>query len=459
MSRDELVAWDIRRSAPRQRGAAILEQMVARKTICLRRLGGTRKGEERVGRFFANPKVTAGKIIEGWSTLTGAACTGRHVLPIEDRSEVTFPTTAQRRRGLGPVKKGNACGVLVHAMLAVDATSGSCLGLVGGDVWSRDGVNPVPHRQRPLAERESAHWVDTAQQAKSVVPSAARVTVVADREADMYPLWATVPSPNCHVLTRAMGDRVLAGEGMLFAAAEHFPVAGRRSIELPARDVGKPKRTVVLELRYGEVAIRRPSGERDHSLPPSVRLRLIEVHAVDPPAGEEPLHWRLLTTHTIADAAAAWEIVGWYQRRWVIEQLFRVMKSQGLQVEDSQMASADRLVKLVATATKAACIDIQLTQSRDGIDQMPAANVFTEPEIDTLATLQPTLEGSTERQQNHHPPFSLAWAGWIIARLGGWNCYYKPPGPITFRRGMQQFYAIHRGRLLEVKPQRDVRMP
>jgi hypothetical protein len=156
---------------------------------------------------------------------------------------VTFPTTAQRRRGLGPVKKGNAYGVLVHAMLAVDAASGSCLGLVGGDVWSRDGVNPVPHRQRPLAARESAHWVDTAQQAKSVVHSAARVTVVA--------------------------DRVLAGEGMLFAAAGQFPVAGRRSVELPARDVGKPRRTVVLELRYGEVAIRRPSGERDHSLPPA----------------------------------------------------------------------------------------------------------------------------------------------------------------------------------------------
>jgi hypothetical protein len=58
---------------------------------------------------------------------------------------VKFPTTAQRRRDLGPVGKGNAYGVLVHAMIAVDATSGSCLGLVGGDVWSRDGVNPIPH--------------------------------------------------------------------------------------------------------------------------------------------------------------------------------------------------------------------------------------------------------------------------------------------------------------------------
>src|SRR5208282_5097627 len=134
--------------------------MVARKTVCLRRLGGNRKGEERVGRFFANAKVTAAKIIAAWSMLTGAACAGRHVLAIEDRSEVRFPTTAQRRRGLGPGKKGNAYGVLVHAMIAVDAASGSCLGLVGGDVWSREGVNPVAHGKRPLAERESAHWVD-----------------------------------------------------------------------------------------------------------------------------------------------------------------------------------------------------------------------------------------------------------------------------------------------------------
>src|SRR4029453_14357755 len=43
-----------------KRGGAILEQMVVRKTVCLRRLGGGRGGELRAGRFFANPKVTGG---------------------------------------------------------------------------------------------------------------------------------------------------------------------------------------------------------------------------------------------------------------------------------------------------------------------------------------------------------------------------------------------------------------
>src|ERR1700738_5620636 len=78
-------------------------------------------------------------------------------------------------------------------------------------------------------------------------------------------------------------------------------------------------------------------------------------------------------------------------------------ESQGLQLEDSQIASAERLVKLAAVATKAACVDIELTQGRDGTDHMPASNAFTESQIDTLAALGPTLEGSTERQQQHHP--------------------------------------------------------
>ena len=75
------------------------------------------------------------------------------------------------------------------------------------------------------------------------------------------------------------------------------------AIELPARDPGQRKRTAVVEMRYGEVEICRPEPNEDRSLPRSVRLRLVEVREVDPPADVEPLHWRLLTTHEIADAA------------------------------------------------------------------------------------------------------------------------------------------------------------
>ena len=417
--------------------------------MCLRRLGVDRSGELCVGRFFANGKVTAEKIIQSWPSHTGAAVAGRHVLAIQDTSEVRFPTGAQRRRGLGPVKKGNAYGLLVHAMIAVDAGTGACLGLVGGEVWSRKGVVTVDHHDRLPCERESMRWLATAEQAKTVLRSASLVTVVDDREGDIYAKWATVPDARTHLLSRAMNDRRLAGGGLMFAAMAGFGTSGRRTIELPGRALGEKARTAVLDLRFGTLAIARPTHKGNEGLCASVRLQTIEVREVDAPPGIEPLHWRLLTTHTLDNAAQAWAVVDLYRRRWTIEQLFRLLKSQGLQLEDSQVTTAERLVKLAAAATKAACIDLQLTQERDGTAQLAASTVFDEAEIATLDAVCPRLEGRTERQRNPHPPGSLARAAWVIARLGSWHCYGKPPGPITMRRGMEAFKAIHHGMMLQ----------
>ena len=57
--------------------------------------------------------------------------------------------------------------------------------------------------------------------------------------------------------------------------------------------------------------------------------------------------------------------------------------------------------------------------SVESIEQpWPASTVFTEPEIETLEVLVPTLEGKTERQKNPHPTRGLARACWVVARLG-----------------------------------------
>ena len=196
------------------------------------------------------------------------------------------------------------------------------------------------------------------------------------------------------MLGRAMKDRLLAGGGTLFAAAADVPNGGA------AQDRTAVPRTRASQThRSGGTAVRRggdlsPAG-RTRPQPAAHRAAAADRCAGSRSTGgsTEPLHWRLLTTHTIADAAAAWEIVGWYQRRWVIEQLFRAMKSQGLQLEDSQIASAERLVKLAAVATKSLpsrkrgppALDIQLTQGRDGTDQMPASNAFAKIEKSTLS--------------------------------------------------------------------------
>lgn len=411
-----------------------------RATSCLRQAAvGGRARIVRYGRFLSNEKVTLAGLLAGWSEQTALAAAGRHVLAIQDTSEINFKTTRERRRGLGEIGKGGGRGVLLHAMLALDADTDACLGLVAGDVWTRPGRVMVHHNKRPLEERESRRWLSTPERAKEVLRAAAAVTVIDDREGDIYDKWARVSAQNFHLLTRSMHDRALADGRSLYAVAAAFPIADVSTVELIAR-ANRPARKARLALHFGRVTIRRPQGAA-RALPESVDLTLIEVVEAAPPAGVEPLHWRLLTTHEVGDAAAAWRIVGWYKRRWTIEQLFRLMKSEGLQIEDSRLETADRLLKLTAIAAKAAAITLQLVQARDGQTAEPAGLAFTPAQIKVIAALGSQYEGRTKLQSNPHPAQSLAWAAWIIARLGGWDGYRRTkPGPITMRRGLE--YAL-----------------
>src|SRR5260370_6380917 len=112
--------------------------MVAGKDVCLRRLSkGNRAREVRFNRLLGNDKVTTERIIESWSEGTVAAAEGRHVLAIQDTSEINFTTTAERRRGLGQAAKGNVHGLLLHPMLAVDGDQGTRLGPFSGHVLAR----------------------------------------------------------------------------------------------------------------------------------------------------------------------------------------------------------------------------------------------------------------------------------------------------------------------------------
>src|SRR5258707_12030322 len=133
--------------------------MVAGKDVCLRRLAkGNRAREVRFNRFLGNAKVTTARVIESWSEGTAAAAEGRHILAIQDTSEINFATTAKRRRGLGEIGKGNGRGVLLHPMLAGDAENGSCLRLLCGPVWTRKGRPTVSHDLPDLSDKESPPW-------------------------------------------------------------------------------------------------------------------------------------------------------------------------------------------------------------------------------------------------------------------------------------------------------------
>ncbi len=208
--------------------------MVVHGTVCVRRMArGERSQEMRFGRFLANRRVTVDKLIEGWGEQTRGAVAGRHVLAIQDTSEIRFATTGDDRRGLGKVKKGRSHGVLLHAMLAVDADSGAALGLVAGRVWTRRGTVATSHARRCLADKESARWPATVDAARPVLAAAATVTIVNDREGEFFAHWCRTPGGTVHLLTRLMHDHAVAAGGSVRGAIAARPFAGRAALRAP----------------------------------------------------------------------------------------------------------------------------------------------------------------------------------------------------------------------------------
>jgi DDE family transposase len=439
---------ELRRSAPAKKGCQVLERMCSRMHVSLRQIARNRAENVGITRFFCNPSVTPKEMLETAAARTDAAAAGRHVLLIQDTSEINYQAKSGRKRELGKVGNGEDLGLFVHPALAVDADDGTVLGLAGATIWRRVKAKAENYQELPIEEKESHRWLSTPSAARALLSSAALVTIIADREADIYELFARLPDARTHLLIRAEHDRALGERGgRLFAAIAERPEAGRLEFELEGRP-GRSARKVTLAVRFRPVTLRQPRRGADPRDPRRVTLNMVEVKEIDAPAGEDPIHWRLLTTHAVASVADAARMVELYRLRWNIEQLFRTLKSQGLQIEESFAEDGDALERLAAVALIAACMVMQLVRGRGPEGEAQSASLlFTPSEIKVLKVIVADRQGKTAKQKNPYRPGSLAWAAWAIARLGGWTGYAseRPPGPITFTRGLRQFHAMAQG--------------
>lgn len=423
--------------------------------MSLRGLSSGRAGEVQFGRFLSNKKVKVIELVDNVCKSTIEASKDRHVLLIEDTTEANFQDHVNRVKGLGTVGNGKDVGFFVHPLLAVDAQEGVCLGLADLHMWQRTEPQSKDHKKLPIEEKESFRWIETAERGKSRLSQAELLTVVADREADIYELWDRLPDERTHVLVRASQDRLLVHSEedkeeksrKLFGYMDDLPVEGSYVLELPATKK-RSKHDAVMVVRFGQVRIKRPQARMDKSSASNILVSVIDVceDASSVVGNEAPIHWRLVTTHEVKSMAQARQCIEWYCQRWHIEQTFRTVKSQGLDIESSLIESGEKLEKLAVLAFSAAVKVMQLVMARDGSTR-PATDVFDEDDIEVLQHVSKSLEGKTEKQKNHYEVGSLAWSAWIIARLGSWKGYKseRKPGPITMLNGLKDFANIQRG--------------
>jgi len=436
-------------------GAKLFERVVEAGSLVLRQVGGDRRGEMSAQRFLASRHVTHNEILATAGRRTALACAGRRIVAAQDTTEINFSGRDRGRKGLGPAGDGKTPGFFCHGMVAIDADDETLLGVVHAQIWTRSCAAATARRGRAIEDKESMRWLEASAAAGDLLGAAAQLIVLGDREFDIYSQFVRVP-PGVELIVRAAQNRKLAdADELLFSAPSDWREIGAMDIRVPPHRPGEAARVARVDIKARRVCIARPlHGNRAD--PPTATLTFVEVRETNPPKGQQPITWRLLTTLPVCgqtdEFAAAREIVQLYRLRWRIEQVFRAMKSDGLRLEETQVQEASRLFKLAAIAFVAAARTIQLVDARNGSSR-PASDVADQQLITAAEAIGPTLEGHTARQKNPQPPRSLAWLSWIVARLGGWNCYYKPPGPKTMRTGWTKLADRAEGYLLAMAAQ------
>ena len=364
------------------------------------------------------------------------------------------------------VGNGKDIGFFLHPVLVTEAGSGGssdvghCGGILGlADAFVRTRAKAPPggrkareaqrKKARPIAMRESGRWLDGLRAAERTLAGAAMVTVVADCESDIYDLFAAPRADHVHLLVRAEHDRCLAGGTKLFAAMAASPPVAAWTIAVPAKP-GRPGRTARVAASFKRIEIKRPHyGHINKSRPKTIALTAVGVAEVDPPENATPIAWILLITHGVASAEDATRVARWYRARWTIEQVFLSIKTQGFDLERSQIETRQAMTKLALGVLIAAVRTMQLGHARSGATGQKLSDALEEAAAPLVEVLTRKLEGKTTKLKNPHPPDTLARFAWVVGRLGGWDGYeghgYKPAGPKTMAIGLQQFDAIRTG--------------
>jgi Transposase DDE domain len=374
-----------------------------------------------------------------------------HLLCIEDTTEINFShhmgRIGKEDEDIGPVTKDINAGFFCHPVLVIDPSNQLPIGISFVEIWNRswDNLNKYERNYhcQDIKEKESYRWIAGAQETKKILTGPSCLTIIGDRESDIYDEFISVPDQRTHLLIRSKINRRLWSEDKnLFEKLDSSEQRASYELEIkhnPKRAARKAK----MSLKYEKLKIRHPKNRPLEDKPPYVEMWAIEVKELpgSVPYKEEPILWRLLTTHPITCVKDALKCTEWYSQRWLIEELFRVLKSKGLTIEASQLETGAGLKKLAIIALQVALTTMTLKLSLSNNHKLKANLIFSKEQIHFLSIYMQQLEGNTDKLRNPYKKGTLQWSAWGIARVGGWSGYISqgPPGYITIKEGFNRF--------------------
>ena len=454
--RDEMQTVDLHDKRLNARLGMVLSQLAARPTASIPSACGGHAEMTAAYRLFSNEKVTFTNILRAHAVATEKRMAAQRVVILaQDTTEVDLTRPEKVVTGVGPLDGNARVGAFLHLLHAF-TPDGTPLGTVQAHAWTREegvlrsgSLSRAEQKQLPIEAKESQRWVTTFEQARQVARNCPTTTCVcvADSESDIYELFVTAMAEprNIEWIVRACQNRALVQDHLggkhlreyLLAQPVLFthstPVRGRRpkiSCETRGRRQPRRSRTAELTVRATPVTLRspyRPTGKM-----PPVTVNAVLVHETQPPPGEEPVEWLLLTSLPIDDPAKVRQVIQYYCTRWMIEVFFRVLKS-GCRVEERRLETLDRVLNCLAVYLIVAWRALYVCRLGRSCPTVPCEAVFEPAEWQAVWKV-------VHRQDPPREPPQLQEMVRLVAKLGGYVNHQRaaPPGPQTLWIGLQR---------------------
>ena len=474
--KDELVTAELGDKRLNERFAVILDAFAERPNVSIPTAAGSGAATgghaeiEAAYRFFDNDKVTPEKILKPHYDATAKRCAAQDVvLCAQDTTELDFTRPQQQVVGAGPLDGSQRRGAFLHLNEAF-SVDGTPLGAVSAKIWARDEPDPnepqlsaaekrKQRRALPIEEKESVRWLEgirATQQLAAKCPDTLCVSL-SDSEGDIYELFAEPrTTENFHLIVRACHDRVSLDEygvsqGSIRDVLMQQPVLATNEISIRAREQkmvcvtqkrrkSRVGRDAMVEVRACAVTIKAPNTCK-HDVR-SVTINAVMVREVDPPQGEEPIEWILLTTLPISTLAEVLHVIQYYTVRWMIEIYFRTLKS-GCRIEERRFETLPRMLACTAVYVIVAWRTLYVCRLGRSCPDMDCDVIFEPAEWQSVWTV--TQPGKPLPKK---PP-PLATMIRLIASLGGYvnratrttptgQTEPAPPGVETLWKGLQR---------------------